>query len=408
MSDGQLKKFFDTQLPNLIASKTLADRLLEFQIKFVTKNQDHMEFFGGNLTGVQVVRFTPADMDKFFIDVLEVDEDDIREGLYTLPVIHKDRKVASDAFNNICMYVIHLFLSDGRLPDKVKEQGAKSCALILLYRYITSQLYNGFKYPADPQVAVATYASLNNKFILKQLGSWNAVLEARAQDLIVPGKLHYQTLKQYFDDKKILYAITDSQGRIRDIFKNIYSKFMLIHERGQRTKSSSNVFNFEGEEFLKDKTKGLVIYINYINSIIEDKRSFVKEEIVQAVANIIHTAPPRLIEESLSWMSDNAKFTNQKEIREFIELTLVHSFNYLQNNRTVVSKTTDLLTLVVKLRGVYMSSRSTEEDLLKLRTLGEKILKKAINTKNSSIIASVRTALMLYIVIRAYAMNHYA
>lgn len=116
MSDGQLKKFFDTQLPNLIASKTLADRLLEFQIKFVTKNQDHMEFFGGNLTGVQVVRFTPADMDKFFIDVLEVDEDEIREGLYVLPVIHKDRKVASDAFNNICMYVIHFVFIRRQTP----------------------------------------------------------------------------------------------------------------------------------------------------------------------------------------------------------------------------------------------------------------------------------------------------
>ena len=43
-----------------------------------------------------------------------------------------------------------------------------------------------------------------------------------------------------------------------------------------------------------------------------------------------------------------------------------------------------------------------------LRILNEKILKKAINTKNSSIIASVRTSLMLYIVIRAFAMQHYA
>ncbi len=408
MADGQLKKFFDTTFPNLVASKELADRLTEFQIKFITKNQDHMEFFGGNLTGVQTVRFTPADMDKFFIDVLEIDEDEVREGLYGLPVINRDRKVSSDAFNNVCMYVIHLFLSDGRMADKVKEQGAKACALILLYRYLTSQLYNGFKYPADPQVAVATYASLNNKFVLKQLGSWNAVLEARTKDLIEPGRIHYEVLKQYFKDEKILYAITDSQGRVRDIFKNIYSKFMEVHERGERTKSSSNTFNFEGEEFLKDKTRGLAVYINYINSIIEDKGSFVKDELVQAVAGVVHTAPPKFIEEALKWMSDNARFTNQKEIKEFTELVLVHSFGYLQDNRTVVARSTNLIALVTVLRGAYMSSRTSEADILRLRVLGEKILKKAIRTNNSSVIASVRTSLMLYIVIRAFAMQHYA
>lgn len=411
MESGQLKRFFDKTFPNLVASKELADRLLEFQIRFSTKNEEHMEFFGGNLTGVQIVRFTPSDMDRFFLDTLEIDEEEVREGLYSLPVITRDHKVASDAFNNTCMYVIHLFISDTRLPEKVKNQGAAACALILLYRYLTSQLFNGFKYAADPQIAIATYASLNKKFILKQLGSWSAVLEARIQDLISPNGLHYKELKQFIDDKKILYAITDSQGRIRDIFKNIYSKFMEIHAKGERIKSSSSTFNFEGEEFLKDKTKGLQVYSNYINSIIEDKNSFVKAEIVDVLTGengVVHTAPPKLVYETLEWMSVNAKFTNQKEIKEFTELTLIHSFNYLNDNRTVVARTTDIISLVIRLRGVYMSSRSTDVDLLKLRKLGEKIIKRAINTKNSSTIASVRTALMLYVVIRAFAMQKYA
>lgn len=45
---------------------------------------------------------------------------------------------------------------------------------------------------------------------------------------------------------------------------------------------------------------------------------------------------------------------------------------------------------------------------MKLRKLGEKIIKRATSTKNSSTIASVRTALMLYVVIRAFTMQHYA
>lgn len=407
MSTGELKNFFETSFPNLVASKELQERLTDFQIRFITKNQEHMEFFGGNLTGVQVVRFTPSDMDKFFIDVLEVEEEDIREGLFKLPTINQKHKVASDAFNQVCMFLIHSFLSS-KLPEKIKYNGALATALILHYRYITSRLFRGFKYPADPQVAIATYAALNNKFILKRLGSWHAVLEDRSKDLILETGLHYKVLLNYTDDTKIKYAITDSQGRIRDIFKNIYSVFIKVHERGQRVKMTSSTFEFEGEEMLKDKTKGLIAYIHYIDSIIEDKPAFIKEEIVVAVCDIVKTASPLLLEETLLWMSDNTKFSNQKIIKEFTDLVLIHSFKYLQNNRNVVSRTTDLLALAIVLRGIYTSSRSSDNDLYKLRELGEKIVKKTGNVKSSSMIASIRTVLMLYIVLRAFAMNHYS
>ena len=237
MSTGTIKKFFDTTFPNLVASKELADRLLEFQVKFITKNQEHMEFFGGNLTGVHIVRFTPADMDRFFLDVLDIEEEEVKDGLFALPGVNKKHKVASDPFNNVCMYLIHIFLNS-KLPENVKKIGALSTALILNYRYITSRLYRGFKYPADPQTAIATYAALNNKFILKRLGTWHAVLEDRTKDLIESSGLHYKVLFDFTDDKKIKYAITDTQGRVREIFKNIYGEFVKIHERGKKIKSS--------------------------------------------------------------------------------------------------------------------------------------------------------------------------
>ena len=171
---------------------------------------------------------------------------------------------------------------------------------------------------------------------------------------------------------------------------------------------TSSTFEFEGEEMLKDKTKGLIAYIHYIDSIIEDKPAFIKEEIVVAVCDIVKTASPLLLEETLLWMSDNTKFSNQKIIKEFTDLVLIHSFKYLQNNRNVVSRTTDLLALAIVLRGIYTSSRSSDNDLYKLRELGEKIVKKTGNVKSSSMIASIRTVLMLYIVLRAFAMNHYS
>lgn len=407
MSANELKSFFETTFPSLVATKELANRLLDFQIRFVTKNQDHMEFFGGNLTGVHIVRFTPADMDKFFLDVLDIEEEEVKEGLFALPGVNKKHKVASDPFNNVCMYLIHIFLSS-KLPENVKKIGAVSTALILNYRYITSRLFKGFKYPADPQTAIAAYAALNNKFILKRLGTWHAVLEDRTKDLVQEDGLHYKVLLNFTDDKKIKYAITDTQGRVREIFKNVYGEFVKIHERGKKIRATSSTFEFEGEEMLKDKTNGLLAYIHYANSIVEDKNSIIKQEIIDAVCDIVKTASPILLEQTLQWISDNAKFTNQKIIKEFIELVLVHSFKYLQDNKNVVSRTTDLLSLAIILKGVYTSSRSSDEDLYKLRNLGEKIIKKTGLIKSPSMLASVRTVLMLYIVIRVFAMNHYS
>ncbi len=407
MSANELKSFFETTFPSLVATKELANRLLDFQIRFVTKNQDHMEFFGGNLTGVHIVRFTPADMDKFFLDVLDIEEEEVKEGLFALPGVNKKHKVASDPFNNVCMYLIHIFLSS-KLPENVKKIGAVSTALILNYRYITSRLFRGFKYPADPQTAIAAYAALNNKFILKRLGTWHAVLEDRTKDLVQEDGLHYKVLLNFTDDKKIKYAITDTQGRVREIFKNVYGEFVKIHERGKKIRATSSTFEFEGEEMLKDKTNGLLAYIHYANSIVEDKNSIIKQEIIDAVCDIVKTASPILLEQTLQWISDNAKFTNQKIIKEFIELVLVHSFKYLQDNKNVVSRTTDLLSLAIILKGVYTSSRSSDEDLYKLRNLGEKIIKKTGLIKSPSMLASVRTVLMLYIVIRVFAMNHYS
>jgi hypothetical protein len=234
------------------------------------------------------------------------------------------------------------------------------------------------------------------------------VLEDRTKDLIEPSGLHYKVLFDFTDDKKIKYAITDTQGRVREIFKNIYGEFVKIHERGKKIRSTSSTFEFEGEEMLKDKTNGLLAYIHYANSIVEDKNSIIKQEIIDAVCDIVKTASPMLLEQTLEWISDNAKFTNQKIIKEFIELVLVHSFKYLQDNRNVVSRATDLLSLAVILKGIYTSSRSSDEDLYKLRSLGEKIIKKTGLIKSSSMLASVRTVLMLYIVIRVFAMNHYS
>jgi len=406
-SVGQIKAAFEKVCGHVKADVALAKRISDFQIEFINKNEDHMSFFGGNLTGVHVVRFTPQDKDKFFIDVLKIDELELEDEIANVKAIRPEWHVSRDSFNQTCMWLIHKFAVSS-LPDKVKHDAMLNCALILYYRFITSVLYNSFRYPADPNLAKATYAQLNNKFSIKQYGSWQATLEARSEKLIGEDSIHYKTFLSYDDDDQIVYLINDSQGRIRDMIKNIYGMMLKVKAQGDRIKTTSMLFEHDGEQILKDKTKSLTVYTRYMHSIIGDEHTFIKQEILDVIEKIVHTASPKLVHQTLKWCSVNYKFAGIKDVEDLVEKTLLHSFTYLSENRTVFRETNDLSVLLSRLKGIYTSSKSNDKDLLEIRTLAESIIRKATSTKNASAIASVRTAVLLYIVIRAFTMSHYS
>ena len=71
---SQIREAFTKVAGHVNFDRALAKRLSGFQTGFVAKNEEHMAFFGGNLTGAHIVRFTSQDRDKFFIDIVNVDE----------------------------------------------------------------------------------------------------------------------------------------------------------------------------------------------------------------------------------------------------------------------------------------------------------------------------------------------
>lgn len=202
--------------------------------------------------------------------------------------------------------------------------------------------------------------------------------------------------------------INDAQGRIRDMVKNITGELMKVKALGGRIKSTSSVMDFDGEESLKDSTRNLSKYVTYLNSVIIDKNSFIKQDLVDVVVKIMHTMSPKLFVETLSWCSVNSKYLSSKEVDILVEETLTHAFTYLSNNRTVYRESTDIASLIARLKGIYMSSKSTDVNLLRIRDFAQNIVRKATTTKNENMIASLKTGLLLYIVIRAMTMNYYS
>ena len=303
---------------------------------------------------------------------------------------------------------------------KVLKNWYKDSVLDLIWMKIDKTQYFNFKTYLRRDRYDAFLIELDEKFddfeVITNYSRSNGYIPILLQEtdnkniekLFDKSSIHYRTILNYENDDAIVRMINDTQGRVKDMIKNIYKVFDQVRRQGSRIKSTTMLFEYEGDVVLRDKTKGLQIYTQYMHSIVGDKSSFIKQDILSVIETVIPTAPPKLVEQTLEWCSNNHKYIAKDLVHQLIDKTLLHSFNYLENNRNVYRGGGDLPQLVTKLKGIYSSSRSTDPLLKEIRQLAENIVKKTKLTKSSTTIAAVRSAVLLYIVIRAFTMTHFS
>lgn len=398
---------FERCCGHLSIDAALAKALIHYETRFVTKNADHIAFFGGHLLGVNPVKFLATDQNVWFDEILQADAEVLTQALSEFRELNNDRIVSSDAMNLSCVWLAHKLLH-ANLDTHLKEQAMMAAMLVLQYKFFTSRLYLMFgKYPAEPSVAEAMYTELSFKYAIKQYGSWSAVFHARAADIIRKGDLHWDTLNAFRPDTRIVYMVNDIQGRIRKMLKGLYGEHLRVLHSGVRIKSSSMVAEFDGESILKDTAKSLVQYRRYLDSIIGNPPAFIRDELISVILQVMNTAPEKLVRETLTWMSTHYRQQQHSAITPVLEQTLIHAFSYLNEERGFVHAKPDLAVLLSRLKGVYTSSRSTDAHLLKLRVETEKLVVLATQTKSPAVIAGVRTAVLMYLVARTFSMHHY-
>jgi hypothetical protein len=397
-----LAEIFDEQFKNVKFDSKLARNIYLYQIGYINRNREHLEFFGSNLLGVHVVRFKDSDVLKLYEEVLDIDYLTLSDDLKKVSAVNQDYKVSSDVLNLTCMYLIHKFLTSSLLVDSARKRAAYDCALIFFYRCTAALLSYYFKYPSDPKVAQAAFAKLSNKYLIKKLGSWHKVMDYRANDLIDKDSIHYKKLLSFNDDLATIYAINDAQGRIRDLIKNYYAEFIKVHSEGAGIATTSSTFlDAEGEETIKEKTKSVESYISYIRNIIIDKHSFVNDELISVINQINKNTSFRMIKTNLNWMVDNYNSDSHMTIDDFVTNVIIYSF-YLLNNNESITNLRDYPRILTELKNLYLSTRSTDPDLIKIRDLGSDIIKKCnVGKLSESLILSTRTSLILYITLRA-------
>ncbi len=410
----QIKSVYEEECVDIKYDNAFFKKLLEMDNSFINKNSDHIEFFGGTLTGVQVVRFTDNDRAVIFDNLLRIDEITLQEKLYALrtntgeSVIQQHRLVSSDVFNITCIYLLYCLENSRYLSrDHIEEAKIRVCSY-LIYRFLTSRLFRHFTFPADKTIAEATYETLSLKYIIKQQGSWTNTIRYIANVVTNNSSIHHNTIKNFNDDNSILNMINDIQGRIRDMLKNIYNEHLKVKNSNLRMGKSNSLVEIDGQLVLKDKFKSLSNYTRYIKNIVSDKNSFIKPELIDVVSNVMHTMPEKLLITSLEWMSSNYIYIKDSLIEDAIDAIMHHAFDYLSEHRDLLNNRANLADICGKLRGTYMSSRANGEYINRARELTTKIVVNATKSKNESVIAATKTGLMIYIILRTFTMQHYA
>ncbi len=201
--------------------------------------------------------------------------------------------------------------------------------------------------------------------------------------------------------------VHDIQNRLKELIKSINKIFYDLHARGVKVRSESSVREIDGSVVLMDKTRQYSTFIRYLHQVMDDPRSFVRDDLVDVVADSMHTMNPRLLVETLEWMSKNRLAPRHDCITELADETLIYAFELIASDRKLYNSRGGLTPLIAKLRSMYMASRMSNESLLKTKELAEKVVKNAIASRNDSVIAAVRTGVQLYLVLRAMAMQYY-
>ena len=393
-----IKDVFAKHLAGTKYDNNLYKKIRDFRVGWATKSGEYIEFLGSNLLGVHEVRFSSRDEGMFFNDVLGIDQNELKADIYSVPGINPSWKVSSNPLYQTIMYIMHQYLVTNNLGKKTEEV-VKELYFIFAYKAMSSLISHSFKHAAKESVAKSTYERLTNRYMIKRLGSWQKVFEHRALDFIPPNGLHVKELKKLNTENSILIT-NDTQVRLRDMFKNIYSVMIdVIDEDKLVTNTSLNTKDNDGDGGgLRDVTEGTDSYVNNVYDVLNKPNDFVKEDVITIISAVLPNVDPDILKKTLYYISNNIKEGTKED---FLKSTIIYNMTYINQkgyNNNYMDNIMDILYLI---KSYWNSSRVSEKGIPKTKKLISKIVIKSTNKKTKWLITSLTVAVVMYVFLRA-------
>lgn len=365
-----------------------------FRIGWTQKAPEYIDFLGSKLTGVHPIRFSTRDEDMFFVDIFNIDQPSLTEDLWATKGIDKNKKVTSNPLYITLVYLMHLTITSREI-GKHREDMLRELYFIFGYKVISSLFTHYFKFTVDPSTALAVNERLSNKFIIKKVNNWQELFEYRALD-VLPKGLHYLRLNR-LDVDETNRIISDMQGRLRDMLKNIYIILMEVKDSNDRLVSRSNIEMTEDGASIKDNTNRPDRYVNYMLSIIDNPSDFIDDDMIYLLNNSYKNLNSKDIYTTLEFMSDN----NFKDRNKIIENIIISSISYLNIKGIHSDYNKHMLDVIKYLKGYFISSSVRDKVILDTKKELLNLVKKLPVTKVNWNYTGLVTYAIIYIFIRS-------
>lgn len=358
--------FFDLQFKHLKFDAKLASEIYKYQIYLTTKNEDHMLFFGGGLTGCYSLATSVNDVNYLFKDILDSDYLEINRSLEEIDDIKLEFSVGSDLFNLTIMYLLHKFINSP-LDQKKKDRVLFDLILILQYKLTTGVIKKYFKYQTDVKTATATFDALSNQFILKKLGTWQNYFNYKARHAIDEGKV-ILVAKKFDDITAIMIKINDFYNGINDMVKNIYNIFIGIANRKEKLATRKDTYESENGEQVADLNNKVIDFQEKAISAFKDLDRITSRHEYKLVLDVNKSIEVRFMSKLLIHVSNDLL---TQRVEDFIRNTVIIITEYFKEHRYLNSNI-DASGFITDLKFSLLKTRNKEDPLEKLK---EEILK---------------------------------
>lgn len=373
--------------------------------EFETRNEEHINFLGSNLLGINKITYLRSDEEKWIDEIIDLAEwGTMEDEIHDLDTVDKSFHVAGSVLNMSYVYVAHRLLTTNSLSKDDQNKGALACFKLFHYKFLASLLNHNFPFKSQESVALALYESLSRKSLLKRYHTWGKVIEARSLDSFSTESIHRKTLLEMNDDYKILYVITDTQSRIREVIKKLYRDYMKLKDEDSRIVSESKYITVDGEKTMKSYENRTESLIRDTLTVIKDKRDFIRNDLVEQTLKLVETADKRFLVAVLEKLVEVSEKKEGNNIPQMVESIIVHIQEY---RKTAPKGEDNLISIVVKLRNMYRSSQLTNPDILYARGVMADIVDLALPRKSQGVISAARISAMLYLTLRILTYNHY-
>ena len=402
-----LKEVFDRQFEGVVFDRYMCFRIIEYTNRFMTKNPEHTEFFGGVFIGVNPIMFTEFDRESWYQDVLTVDETALKDDFKHVTDINPDFNVMSEPFNYTAFYVCHRLYQEGSIPLKLRHTAMVMSLVMLHATFLTSLLYHRFrKYQASREVAQAAYNTLTMRFDIRRYGSWRELLEARAEEILTLSGVYGKFIKDFKPDPKVIGVLTTNQGRIRKLINNLFSVYDRVRLQGDKVKAqATTMVTTDGEVIMRDRVNGYATYRRYLRRVVQERDSFIKDPLIKITLGAITNASEEPLRQALEYLSKT--IGKEDYMDELVDDSVVNTFGFLSTQRTILRRNA-LDAIVAKIKIQLTAPRAGDPVVLRLRHNGDVLVKASIKRKTPSVIVSTRTAVLMYLVLRALTKDTYS